>query len=241
MKRDYYFNADIACRYGVDGAIMLHHLAYWVHRNEVHGENFHEGRYWTYNSAETFKQFFPFWSADQIRRVLRNLERDEAIIVGEFNRMATDRTKWYSVTPEVARVYAMSKQPDASGDSAKSTLANDKMQLAERHDHYQVKNSSKEPSNEHSYEGLPFQDHPEFRTTWDEYVAHRKALRKPITNLAQKKIGNILMKHCAGDVAKAISLIDKSIANGWTGIFPDKQESKPTYDIDGLKSWATQH
>ncbi len=241
MKRDYYFNSDIACRYGVDGAIMLHHLAYWCHHNEVHGENFREGRYWTYNSATTFRQFFPFWSADQIRRVLRNLESAEAIIVGEFNRMATDRTRWYSIAPEVARVYEMSRQQGASGDTAKSSLVNDKIQVAVRQDHYQVKNTSKELSKELSYENLPFQDDDGFKKAWSEFVQHRKSLGKSMTPLAQKKLGNVLSKACHGDVSIAISLIDKSIGNGWTGIFPDKQEAKPSYDVDSLKSWATQH
>ena len=241
MKRDYYFNAEIACKYGVDGAIMLHHLAYWCHHNEVHDENYREGRYWTYNSAMTFKRFFPFWSAYQIRRVLRNLESAEAIIVGEFNRMATDRTRWYSIAPEVALVYEMSRQQTASGGSSPSSLTNDKMQVAVQQDHYQVKNTSKELSKELSYEDLPFKDDDEFRKAWREFVQHRKSLGKSMTMLAQKKLGNVLSKASKGDVKIAISLIDKSIGNGWTGIFPDKKEVKSSYNVDTIKSWATKH
>ena len=30
---DYHFSAELAKRYGLDEAIMLHHFAYWVQKN----------------------------------------------------------------------------------------------------------------------------------------------------------------------------------------------------------------
>lgn len=54
--------------------------------------------------------------------------------------------------------------------------------------------------------------------TADAFLAHRKALRKPVTPEAAKRLATKLAQ-CA-DPDAAVSL---SIENGWTGVFPERQ------------------
>jgi hypothetical protein len=65
--------------------------------------------------------------------------------------------------------------------------------------------------------------HPsdKFKTAWHEFLQHRREIRKPVTMLSAKK----LLKVC-GDMSEddAIQSIERSIMNGWQGIF--KFESK---------------
>lgn len=92
----YQFDTDIAALYGVDESIMIANLQYWIRKNEANGKHFHEGRYWTYNSLDAFTKLFPFWSARQIRRVLKSLEDKGVIVTGNYNTSAYDRTTWYA-------------------------------------------------------------------------------------------------------------------------------------------------
>lgn len=91
----YQFDTDIAARYGVDEAIMIFYLSFWIRKNEANGKHFHDGRFWTYNSLEAFTKLFPFWSARQIRRILKSLEDKGVIVTGNYNTSAYDRTTWY--------------------------------------------------------------------------------------------------------------------------------------------------
>lgn len=92
----YSFDTDHAKEYGVDEAIMLHNLLFWLAKNQANNTNMHEGKCWTYNSAEAFTKLFPFWNGQKIRRILISLENKGAIISGSFNKKAYDKTKWYS-------------------------------------------------------------------------------------------------------------------------------------------------
>ena len=92
----YQFDIDLAARYGVDEAIMIANFLFWIRKNEANGKYFHDGRFWTYNSTEAFTKLFPFWSAGQIRRILKSLESQDVIITGNYNSSAYDHTLWYA-------------------------------------------------------------------------------------------------------------------------------------------------
>lgn len=92
----YQFDTDVAAMYGVDEAIMIANLQFWIRKNEANGKHYHDGRFWTYNSIEAFTKLFPFWTARQIRRILKSLEDKGVIVTGNFNTSAYDRTTWYA-------------------------------------------------------------------------------------------------------------------------------------------------
>ena len=62
----HYFQVDIAVKYGVDCAIMLEHLYFWIIHNRANGKNHINGKYWTYNSSRAFQELLPYWSKRQI-------------------------------------------------------------------------------------------------------------------------------------------------------------------------------
>ncbi|HWS43325.1 MAG TPA: hypothetical protein VN421_09610 [Pseudoflavonifractor sp.] len=102
---EYHFNVDAAQRYGVDEAIFLHSLSFWLEKNRANRKHFHEGRYWTYNTQDAFVEMFPFWSRRQIGRIIGSCETQGAILSGNFNEDKSDRTKWYSMTDDAERFY----------------------------------------------------------------------------------------------------------------------------------------
>lgn len=90
------FDTEIAKDYGVNAAIILQNIEFWQHKNEANSHNFHEGKYWIYNSNTAWAKLFCFLSTRQIRTALSKLEKDEVLVSGIFNKDSRDRTKWYS-------------------------------------------------------------------------------------------------------------------------------------------------
>ena len=92
------FDPDIAKEYGVNEAVILQRIAFWVDTNEKNERNFYDGRYWTYNSAKAFKEQFPYMSVRTIQRVLKNLIDEGLILSGKFNNDSRNRTNYYTLT-----------------------------------------------------------------------------------------------------------------------------------------------
>ena len=93
---NYSFNTQHAVQYGLDEAVMLHNLLFWLAKNKANGSNIHDGKAWTYNSASAFTQLFPFWKERKIARILVSLEEQGAVESGCYNKAGYDKTKWYS-------------------------------------------------------------------------------------------------------------------------------------------------
>ena len=90
------FYLEDAKKHGVEKATLLYNIKFWLDHNKTNGKNYHDGAYWTYNSAESFAKQFPYMNAKKISRLLKELEKDGALLVGNYNKAGYDRTKWYS-------------------------------------------------------------------------------------------------------------------------------------------------
>lgn len=102
---EYQFNSEIAKLYGVQEAVFLHNLYWWIAKNEANGRHYYDGKSWTYNSMDAFSKLFPFWSVGQIRRIISKLEANGAIHIGNFNQKGFDRTQWYALDETITALY----------------------------------------------------------------------------------------------------------------------------------------
>lgn len=96
------FNTDLAEKYGIEKALIIDYFAYWVVENMRNERNFHEGRYWVFNSASALSEKFHYISRRTMNQKLQELEADGILISGNFNKNKFDRTKWYSFRDEYA-------------------------------------------------------------------------------------------------------------------------------------------
>lgn len=92
------FDVMIAQKYGVQPAIILNHLYWWVEKNKANKVHFYDGYYWTYNSKSAFAEIFPYMNARQIDYALKKLIDNGLVITGNYNKSAYDRTLWYAIT-----------------------------------------------------------------------------------------------------------------------------------------------
>lgn len=92
------FDIEIAEQYGINAAILLENIGFWIAQSEANEINFHDGSYWTFNSCRALQELFPYMSKRQIHSALEKLINDGLIVTGNYNKVAYDRTLWYTLT-----------------------------------------------------------------------------------------------------------------------------------------------
>lgn len=92
------FDVEIAAEYGVNCAIILDNIYYWIMKNKANQKHLHDGMYWTYNSIKAFLELFPYMTRDKVIGALKKLADNGLIVEGNYNDLAFDRTKWYAIT-----------------------------------------------------------------------------------------------------------------------------------------------
>jgi uncharacterized phage protein (TIGR02220 family) len=99
------FDVEIAKEYGVDIAIVVNNIAFWIQKNKANEKHIHDGKVWTYNTTKAFTELFPYWTDNQIRRILFNMQKKGIIETGNYNLTAYDRTKWYTFTDAFVKTH----------------------------------------------------------------------------------------------------------------------------------------
>jgi hypothetical protein len=97
------FQPSLAKTIGLNGAIFLQQLQYWLKIAEQRGDakSYAEGRWWTYSSyPEWVRQNFPFWSVRTLERTVEYLEKDLHVVIGRADPELGGR-KWYSIDYDV--------------------------------------------------------------------------------------------------------------------------------------------
>jgi hypothetical protein len=84
----------LAQRLGLQGAIVVQQLHYWI---EQPGAHTREGHRWVYNSYQGWQRQFSFWTVPTVKRIFLHLERQGVILSAQFRKGAWDRRKWYTV------------------------------------------------------------------------------------------------------------------------------------------------
>lgn len=95
------FDSEIAEKYGVNEAIFIYNIFFWLNHNEANRRHFYKGRYWTYNTKKAFAELFPFWTYEQVKNIIKKLCENAVLMTDNFNENTWDRTTWYSLSDEM--------------------------------------------------------------------------------------------------------------------------------------------
>ena len=132
-------NKTLAREIGLNEALILQQINYWIEINKKSGNNFYDGRYWTYNSIRAWQEKdFDYMSFDTVKRTFAKLEKAGFLLVGNYNKDPRDKTKWYTInTEKLEELYAEIENkkkkeelqalekamPNALGQNARRTAA----------------------------------------------------------------------------------------------------------------------
>lgn len=222
----YTFDPVIAKRYGVEGAIIIENLYFWIMKNKANDKNYFDGDYWTYNSVKAFEELFPFWTKRQIERILKNLEKEGAIKTGNYNKSPYDRTKWYALNKMIYSIYA-------NGEMKITKHVNENTQNVEpipyinTDDKPNYKPDNKKEKGKKKVTELDkiiesYTSNSELIETLQDFLKMRKAQKKIMTDRALKTLLNKLDTLATNDKEK-IERLEESICNCWLTVYPKKQ------------------
>jgi hypothetical protein len=107
----HHFNPEVAARLGVNAAIIIANLSYLqINREAQGGEKYYmDGRWWVHHTYDSLAVVHPYFSVQQIRRIMRKLLEQEAVFHCTPDHWHRD--SYWSVAPEFLHV---SKSTDAS-------------------------------------------------------------------------------------------------------------------------------
>ncbi|PAQ15098.1 replication protein [Bacillaceae bacterium SAOS 7] len=88
---------SLATKIGLNEALFLQQLNYWISNSN----HIHDGKKWVYNTIAKWQEQFPFWSESTLKRIIKNLEKLNLLVTGNFNKSPIDKTKWYSIDFDV--------------------------------------------------------------------------------------------------------------------------------------------
>ena len=212
------FESRTAKEYGIGCAILIRNFQFWIATNQANGQNRRDNHTWSYMTMEGFCKLFPFWSKDQIRRLLTKLTESGVIIKGSFNKNSFDRTSWYAFKDEKKWIkeYMESRSKSASGEIAKSKKQNRQIRSGEIAKSYIYNNNKdliKDTKEDIEVENIK------------EFLDHRKDLKCPMSSIAIAKLKNRLRK-LEEEGYDPVICIDHAIMNGWKSVHGVEEAKK---------------
>lgn len=89
---------QLAVAIGLNEAIVLQQVHYWIEQNRRANRHIVDGCVWTYNSVPEWVSQFPFWSERTIWQTLKNLRKSGLLIAEMHAKDKRDRTLWYTIS-----------------------------------------------------------------------------------------------------------------------------------------------
>ena len=140
------FNTKIAKQYGLEESILLENIYFWVKKNKCNNQNYHNGKYWTYNSIKAFSVLFPYMSESKIYRALKNLEENGLIEISDFNENRYKRPSWYTLTEKALKLYNdkdLFQNETSTFQNEISSITDNKQQIVNTDNKQQIKETAK--------------------------------------------------------------------------------------------------
>jgi hypothetical protein len=92
------FQPSLARLLGVNEAIVLQQLHYWLLRSA----NEYDGYLWVYNTYKQWRERnFPFWDEKTIQRAFINLENQGIVVSCRLQAQDWNQRKWYRIDYDV--------------------------------------------------------------------------------------------------------------------------------------------
>lgn len=209
------FDSRIAEKYSLEEAIVIAKLYGWIKHNATNGKNYHDGRYWTFNSLSAFAKYFPFWSESKVKRVLIDLyggkdkkdakpKHEQILLKGWYNKSSFDRTIWYSFTDEFFAYlnklgYELkAEEPFSACDQMDMPLDDEQYQINNTENNKEKENSQKKADISESVVGF-----------WNEKADNVYPRVRKITDRTKKAIkARLNAGYSFEDIKKAILLMN---------------------------------
>lgn len=240
---EHQFNVELATKIGVEKAVIIHNMYFWINHNAKNKKNVYDGSVWTYNSSSAFGKLFPYLKDRTISRYLLELEKDGYLKTWNYNDNTFDKTKWYSFTDNFLEelknigfdiedilisqnmytdTHKMANRSTDNGEPIPDSKHTDEKQedKEERDKSLSKKDKRYDANADLSYVDAPYAD------IWQEWLDYKKEIKKQYkTQRGAKSQYNTLIKYANNNPILANAIVKISIEHSWDGLFAltDKQ------------------
>lgn len=114
---EHHFNVEAAKIVGVNAATILNHMIWWCQKNSASGTNVHDGRAWTYNTAASLSEIFPYLTENQVRTAIKKLIDSGLLMKGDYSANRYARPNYYAPTDRALEI-CDATMPDLSESEA---------------------------------------------------------------------------------------------------------------------------
>ena len=97
-SRPIVINPDLAYSIGLNEAIALQQINYWLQETNSGMEC--DGVRWIYNTTEQWLEQFPFWSESTLKRTFTRLKTLGVLKIEQLNKSQRDMTNYYTINYE---------------------------------------------------------------------------------------------------------------------------------------------
>lgn len=201
------FNLELAEKYGIEEAIILNNLFFWIRKNVANDKHLHDGRYWTYNTNKALSRLFPYISDGKIFRALKHLEDADMIVKGNYNKNKMDRTCWYAFSDNGLKVlsslgYSINPpfQQNDNNDFSNMKNANCQNGMTIPYINTDINKEDKDKSLSKKEDGVDFEM---IKSKWEETNPNLASVR--MINDKRKKAIRALLKNNNADVEDLIN------------------------------------
>lgn len=91
------FDSGIACSVGINAAIVLNWITFWIIHNHNRSINIHHGKAWVYHTQKKLSLDLPYFSEDQINYAIQKLVDHGLLDVAQLADNPFDRTNYYTL------------------------------------------------------------------------------------------------------------------------------------------------
>lgn len=114
MAQNHSFSVELACKVGIEGAVILQHFHFLQQEKSANEKKPIEGIF-VKRSVEALTKTYPYFTAKVLKRIISNLESDGHLFSRIQNDNSYDRSKSYTLSSEMLSFF---------GIDAKSYLVN---------------------------------------------------------------------------------------------------------------------
>lgn len=225
------FDVELAVKFGLNNAIFLQDLAFWIEFNRNRQQAYRDGRYWTYSTLEELVQRHPYWTKNQIRHIIDVCKKNGWITIEHYDKVSYNQRNWYSICDSVMDcLTCKSSEKESHNDMQKTTHRSETIHTSYNEEDSYNK-SDKEyipptPQGERKPRtpapAIPSQTETGFSDkmqeafeTWLQYKKEKKQNYQP-TGLKSfvKKLKSCIEQHGEKSV---IDMLEQTMANGYAG------------------------
>jgi len=106
-------NRRLATLIGLNEAIVLQQIHYWIKKRRSGVD--HQGQRWIFNSLDGWREQFPFWSQDTVKRALAALKTKGLVQVKKLAENGLNRTNYYTIDYKQIALLEAGELPSSIG------------------------------------------------------------------------------------------------------------------------------